>query len=74
VTDYQKKFIEQAITHLKTPLLTAVPSTIITESTNTDPYQGRLMVAEVLRIDDTIRQMIVENATLHTIQEYVLQS
>lgn len=74
VTDYQKKFIEQAITHLKTHLLTAVPSTIITESANTDLYQGRLMVAEVLRIDDTIRQMIVENATLHTIQEYVLQS
>lgn len=70
----QINIVQDIFQHLKNSDQIQIPTHIITEVNNADTYQGRLMVAEVLQITDQIKQMIVENATLHSIQEHVLKN
>lgn len=62
--------IQQTIHHITQDLKLEMPTHIATESGTKDIYHGRLMVAEVFQLDDTVKQMIVEDKTIRDIQDY----
>jgi type IV pilus assembly protein PilB len=74
ITDDQVNTLKTTLVHIHDlDWHVQIPLDIIKEQENSDIYKGRIMVAEVLQVNEDIKQMILNGATTQNIEGYVMQ-